>query len=286
MALKKLALLSCSLILSSTIQAASVWKVTGTDHSAYIGGTIHVLTPDDYPLPDEYEQAFKQADTLVFETDMAAVSSPEFAQKMLGMMMYSDGTTIDKVLDPQTYQNLSKYLAKKNIPIQAFASYKPSLLTISLTMIELQALGYTSIGVDKFYSDQAVKAAKPQTWLETPDEQLAFISQMGKHDPSAMVDYTLTDLQKTPSTFKALHSTWLKGDMQGMAEVGILPLKTDYPVFYQDLLVTRNNNWMPKILAMLNDSPTEFILVGALHLSGPDSVLAKLKAQGYKVEKL
>jgi hypothetical protein len=37
---------------------------------------------------------------------------------------------------------------------------------------------------------------------------------------------------------------------------------------------------------MLDFQPTEFILVGALHLSGPNSVSAKLKAKGYKIEKI
>jgi hypothetical protein len=37
---------------------------------------------------------------------------------------------------------------------------------------------------------------------------------------------------------------------------------------------------------MLNDKEVEFILVGAMHLAGPDSVLNKLTEQGYKVEKL
>ncbi|MFQ3190047.1 MAG: hypothetical protein ACI936_001177 [Paraglaciecola sp.] len=55
---------------------------------------------------------------------------------------------------------------------------------------------------------------------------------------------------------------------------------------YQDLLVTRNINWLPKIVNMLSDQPIEFVLVGALHLAGPDSVLAKLKAKGYKIKKL
>ena len=86
--------------------------------------------------------------------------------------------------------------------------------------------------------------------------------------------------------FAKLHAAWLAGDMQGMADVGVTPFKADYPTIYENLLVTRNNNWLPKVIKMLNDQPTEFILVGALHLAGPDSVLAKLKAKGYKIEKL
>ncbi|MFT5924485.1 MAG: hypothetical protein ACI9LE_001484 [Paraglaciecola sp.] len=286
MTLIKVLILSTSLLLSLSLQAAAVWKVSNDQHSLYIGGTIHVLTPEDYPLAKEYDLAYQAADKVIFETDMEAVSSPEFGQKMMDQMMYSDGTTINKVLQPDTYKALAIHLSSRQIPMQAFASHKPSLLAISLTFIELQAMGYTSEGVDMFFANMAKDQEKEQGWLETPDEQLAFMANLGGDDPNSMIEYTLKDIKKMPEMFAKLHSTWLTGDMQGMADVGITPFKADYPDIYQDLLVTRNNNWLPKIISMLNDQPIEFILVGALHLAGPDSVLAKLKAKGYKIEKL
>jgi uncharacterized protein YbaP (TraB family) len=286
MTLIKALILSISLAFTFSLQAASVWKVSNDHHSLYIGGTIHVLTPKDYPLGKEYDLAYKASDKVIFETDMQTASSPEFGQKMMDQMMYSDGTTIDKVLKTDTYQALAVHLSSRQIPMQAFASHKPSLLAISLTFIELEAMGYTSEGVDMFFANKAKDQGKEQGWLETPDEQLAFIADMGDDDPDTMIEYTLKDIKKMPEMFAKLHSTWLAGDMQGMADVGITPFKVDYPAIYQDLLVTRNNNWLPKIENMLNDPPIEFILVGALHLSGPDSVLAKLRAKGYKIEKL
>jgi uncharacterized protein YbaP (TraB family) len=286
MTLIKAFTLTTFLLLTIDLKAASVWKVTNDQYSLYIGGTIHVLSPKDYPLAKEYDLAYQASDKVIFETDMEVVSSPAFGQKMMDQMMYSDGTTINKVLQPDTYNALAIHLSSRQIPMQEFASHKPSLLAISLTFIELQAMGYTSEGVDMFFANMAKTQAKEQGWLETPDEQLAFIAKLGGDDPNTMIEYTLKDIKKMPEMFAKLHSTWLAGDMQGMADVGITPFKADYPTIYQDLLVTRNNNWLPKIVNMLNDQPTEFILVGALHLSGPDSVLAKLKAKGYKIDKL
>ena len=286
MTLIKALTLSTSLLFTLGIQAASVWKVSNEQHSLYIGGTIHVLTPKDYPLAKEYDLAYKAADKVVFETDMQTASSPEFAQKMMSQMMYNDGTTINKVLKPDTYKALAVHLSSRQIPMQTLASHKPGMLAISLTFIELKAMGYTSEGVDMFFANMAKADGKQQGWLETPDEQLAFIANLGGDDPNAIIEYTLKDIKKMPEMFPKLHSTWLAGDMQGMADVGITPFKVDYPAIYQDLLVTRNNNWLPQIVNMLNDAPIEFILVGALHLSGPESVLTKLKAKGYKIEKL
>jgi uncharacterized protein YbaP (TraB family) len=278
--------LSTTLLLALDLQAASVWKVTNNQHSLYIGGTIHVLTPNDYPLAKEYDLAYQASNKLIFETNMDVASSPEFGQKMMDQMMYSDGTTINKVLQPDTYKALAIHLSSRQIPMQAFASHKPTLLAISLTFIELEAMGYTSEGVDMFFANMAKVEGKEQGWLETPDEQLAFLAKLGGDDPNVIIEYTLKDIKKMPEMFAKLHSTWLAGDMQGMADVGITPFQDEYPIIYQDLLVSRNNNWLPKIVDMLNDTPIEFILVGALHLSGPDSVLAKLKAKGYKIEKL
>ncbi|GAC22008.1 TraB/GumN family protein [Paraglaciecola arctica] len=286
MTLIKALTLSTSLIFTLGLQAASVWKVSNEQHSLYIGGTIHILTPNDYPLAKEYDLAYKASDKVVFETDLQTANSPEFAQKIMYKMMYSDGTTINKVLQPETYKALAIHLSSRQIPMQALASYKPSFLAISLSFIELQSMGYTSEGVDMFFSNMATTQEKEQAWLETPNEQLAFLANMGGDDPNDIIEYTLKEIEKMPELFGKLHSAWFSGDMQGMAEVGITPFKADYPEIYQNLLVTRNNNWLPKIVDMLNDQPTEFILVGALHLSGPDSVLAKLKAKGYKIEKL
>ena len=286
MTLIKAFILSTALLFTQNLQAASVWKVTNDRYRLYVGGTIHVLSPKDYPLAKEYNLAYQASDKVIFETNMEVVSSPAFGQKMMDQMMYSDGTTINKVLQTDTYNALAIHLSSRQIPMQALASHKPNLLAISLTFIELQAMGYTSEGVDMFFANMAKTQAKEQGWLETPDEQLAFIAKLGGDDPNAMIEYTLKEIKKMPEMFAKLHSTWLAGDMQGMADVGITPFKADYPIIYQDLLVTRNNNWLPKIVNMLNDQPTEFILVGALHLSGPDSVLAKLKAKGYKIEKL
>ncbi|WP_289030302.1 TraB/GumN family protein [uncultured Paraglaciecola sp.] len=280
-------LFSISLLLFTfNTHAASVWKVSSKTHSLYIGGTIHILTPDDYPLPKEYDIAYQNSNKLVFETDMVAVSQAEFAQKMMSLMTYSDGTTIDKVLDADTYQALVVFLSSKGVPIQALAAYKPGMIAITLSLMELNAMGYTSEGVDVFYSKMATANNKPQAWLETPDEQLQFLANMGNEDPSAMIDYTLKDIATMEETFGKLHKAWFKGDMSAMADVGITPFKADYPGIYDDLIATRNNNWLPQIVSMLDDEPKELILVGALHLSGPDGVLAKLKAKGYSVEQL
>ena len=267
-------------------QAASVWKVMSGTHTLYLGGTIHILAPEDYPLPQAYDEAYRASDKVVFETDIQALNSREFQQKLVNQLSYSDGTTIDQVLKPDTYQALARFLEERHIPMDKMEALKPSLIAMTLSMIELQSLGFTSEGVDQFYSAKAVMDDKNQAWLEAPQDQINVLESLGAGDESEMIDYSLQDIKDMPSTVNELRKIWRDGNMTAMADATITDFKEDYPEIYQTLLVERNNHWLPQIKTMLNDNGTEFIMVGTMHLAGPDGLLAKLAASGYQIEKL
>lgn len=272
--------------ISSVAQAASVWKVSKNDKTLYLGGTVHLLSQDDYPLPNEYEKAYKAADTLVFETDIAAMETPEFQMKAMQVMSYSGNGSIHDVLNKQTITALETHLATRGIPLAQLAKLKPGMLSLTLSMIEFQVIGLTSAGVDKFYSDKAISDKKQQNWLETPEQQLDFMAQMGTGQEDSMIMYTLKDIKNLPTMITQLKNFWRKGDTKGMTDLSITPFKTDFPDIYNELIVKRNNNWMPHIENMLTDDTVEFVLVGALHLAGEDSVIAMLRKLGYEVTKI
>ena len=83
----------------------SLFEITKGDQKLYLGGTIHLLRNSDFPLPDEFEQAYEHSQKLVLETDMQIASSPEFGQKMAQAMMYTDGKNLTKDLSPEVWRN-------------------------------------------------------------------------------------------------------------------------------------------------------------------------------------
>ena len=83
-----------------------------------------------------------------------------------------------------------------------------------------------------------------------------------------------------------LRDQWRSGDMAAMKASQLDEMQRDFPQIYKDLLVVRNNNWLPQIKKMLTTPEVELVLVGALHLSGEDSVLKLLTDAGYKVRQL
>jgi uncharacterized protein YbaP (TraB family) len=83
-----------------------------------------------------------------------------------------------------------------------------------------------------------------------------------------------------------LADAWRKGDTGKLNELMVNDLKSRQPKLYKRLLADRNRNWLPLIEAYMKTPKTEFILVGAGHLVGPDGLIEMLKKNGCKVEKL
>lgn len=277
---------SACLVFSVAAQSASVWKVTKDDTTLYLGGTLHVLSQTDYPLPEAYNTAFENADTLVFETDIAAIQSPAFQQQSMAVLTYQDGTTLAKTLSEATLARVKTHLDSRGVPLQHLMTFKPSLLSVTLSVIEMQRMGLTSEGVDAFYYAKGKQAGKKIAWFETPEEQLNFIATMGEGEEDAMINYTLDDLEDLPSMINQMRAFWRAGDMQGLYKIGMEDFAKDYPKVFDDLLINRNKNWLPDLLAFLQTPETEFVLVGSMHIPGKDGLIDMLTKHGYTVTQL
>ena len=263
----------------------SLWQVSKNGNKLFLGGTIHLLKKEDYPLPVEFGAAFKKSDKLVFETDIEKIQTPEFGKKMAQMFTFPPGKSLKEALNKKTFEKLEKHLADRNIPIDSFLHFKPSMVVLILTMIELKKMGMVDIGVDQYFHNKAKEMGKATGYFETVDEQLAFLLTMGDGNENEMIINTINDMSKMEVMMAVIKSAWLNGDENKLAAVTLTEMMRDYPDLYQTLLVKRNNNWMPHIEQMMTDKKVEMILVGALHLVGKDGLLQQLRSKGYTVKK-
>lgn len=261
---------------------SSVWQISKNNTFLYIGGTVHVLQKDDYPLPEEFSRAFNNAGKVIFETDMAEARSPAFSQKMMQQMQYPPGQSLKDILDEQTYTLLSDYFSGK-MPMSQIDALKPGMVVIILSAIEFQRLGMVVAGVDDFFWSRALDENKAIGILETIEAQLNFIMDMGKGNESEMIRKTLDDIRQTENIIASLKTAWRAGDEQAMQRLIVQEMMQDYPQVYEDLLVRRNHTWLPHIEAMLENDEIELVLVGALHLIGNEGLLQLLRNKGYQV---
>jgi len=265
---------------------SSVWKITSGDNTLYLGGTSHVLRQRDYPLPAEFDVAFAASRDVYFETDVGGMMDPAFQMTILSRGMYSDGTTLDRVLSPEAWKAVQDYCAKAGAPIAIFRGMRPWMFTVTLASLELQKLGVTQEGVDIHYFERAREQGKVTHGLETLDEHLGYLSDMGAGHENEMVLSSIEELQELPEMFDAMLTAWKSGDLAKIDETMLKDMRTEFPSVYEALIVDRNRKWLPKIDEMLKSEPTEMVLVGAAHLAGPDGILASLEKQGYGIEQI
>lgn len=265
----------------------SLW-VAKTDSSVmYLGGSIHVLRKSDRPFPPEFDQAYNASEILVFETDVEKLNTPEAQQVIMSKAVYRDERTLDKVLSAEAYGKLKKYCLRNGLPLESMNKFKPSIIITTLTMLELEKLGFNpGWGIDTFYYRKAADNDKQIEFLETVDEQIEVITSIGEGNESAFVIWNLDDMENIQDDMYKMIEAWRDGDEAILVEQIIKEGKERFPEIYQEVFVDRNINWIPEIEAYLNTPQTEFILVGTGHLIGEDGIIAQLKKRGYKVEKL
>ncbi len=279
------ALITSLLIIALPASANSpLWKVSKDGDHLFIGGTIHMLGKNDYPLPPKFESIYNQSEQLVFETDITKLQLPETQLKMVQLMSYQDGSTLKDHLSPKTYQALTDFSDGSGLPMMVIERFKPGMASTMITMIELKKLGVDAEGVDSFYNSKANQDSKKIGKLESVDQQMSFLATLGEKNPDEFISYTLHDMKQLPEIFNEMKRAWRTGDIKKLDKIGIAPMKKDFPDTYQNLIVKRNKAWIPQIEAMIKTREIEMILVGILHLSGDDSVLSQLKTLGYSVE--
>ena len=282
-------ILSITLLLllgSQALAETSVWKAQKGGSILYLGGTFHLLRPSDYPLPVEYEQAYRDSDLLVFETDIGKLKAPETQQKFMQKASYRSGTTIEDYLTGDTYKNLAAYCAANGLSLDKLRQFRPSMIALTLTLVELGKLGVSPDGVDAFFYQRSLRDKKATAKLETVDEQIRFVTNMGEGYEDAYITYSLKDLSAIKQKYEEMVTAWKTGDEVQIEALIIDDTKKKMPVVYKELLLDRNNTWLPMIEAYAKTPQKEFILVGVGHLVGPDGIVEALRGKGYTVEKL
>ena len=274
------------LAFTATADGSPVWMVRGDGGKLYLAGTVHLLRPRDYPLPTAFDTAYRDSRQLVFEINLADARSPRFQHLMTESMRLTPGIALSTLLHADTLQRLELRLQKNGLTVEQFAGLKPAMIAMTLTLMELQKLGVAAAGVDEFYHDRAVSDGKPVLALETADQQIQMLASMGQGHEDQLIRQTLQQLDHLNDDFNAMLSAWRSGDRGRLVRLFIDPMKQEFSSVYRQLLVERNDDWLPRIKNMLETHPTEMVLVGSAHLVGEDGLLQRLERAGYAISQL
>lgn len=261
-----------------------LWKVEGPGASvAYLLGSLHVLTPEFYPLSADINKAFAASRTLVEELDLDEMNDPAQMMSALGKAMLTDGSTLDQIVAPSTFAEVSSRAEKAGLPMMALQRMKPWLVAITLMGPTLQAAGFKAeLGIDKHFFDRAKEAGLKRQALETLAYQLDRFDQLSPRLQEDMLISSMKELDTQVGNVRELAQQWAAGDVKAL-EASLLVSFEGSRELYDRLLVERNHNWVPHVETCLQQNAGCFIVVGAAHLVGPDGLPTLLAKKGYTV---
>jgi uncharacterized protein YbaP (TraB family) len=220
---------------------------------------------------------------LAEEIDIDEMNDPMVMMAALSKAMLTDGRTLDQVIAPELYAEITKRSEKAGMPMMAIQRMKPWLVAITLMAPTLQAAGFKpELGIDKHFFDRAKDSGMKRQGLETMAFQLDQFDSMSPKLQEELLRTTMEDLDKEVSGVKEMAQAWSFGNIAAMEKMTLGEMK-DAPELYQRLLVQRNQNWIPHVEACIKENSGCFIVVGAAHLVGPDGLPALLAKKGYKV---
>jgi uncharacterized protein YbaP (TraB family) len=263
-----------------------IYKIQSDTNTVYILGSIHVLAEEYYPLTRAFSYAYYNSQKVIFEIDPEILFSPETAKNNEKHYTFQNGQTLKSVLSPKTYNLLKKRVKPLGFDMTQLDTLKPWVVYLNMSGKFDSSIEFRpDLGIEHYFYRKAKDAGKPTGGLETVHDQIKVFDTLPMKIQDAMLKETLmmTDSKKREQAFLHMVKSWHQGSLEGLEEL-VDSMKT-YPLFYEKLLVQRNNNWVPQIEKFLTEDKNVLVIVGAAHLAGGDGLLALLKAKGYELER-
>ncbi len=293
-------LFSLAVLIAAPVRAAGalpkccVWRVTNAEAPFYLVGSVHALSRKDYPLPVPYEIALKDARRLLFEFN--PIQHAKFEKKFEAAAKYPPGQDIRSKIHPDllawlreniTTANAAPHRGKQSRTgsFDSGLGYKPWWIAQHLVGPVTYSHGSAAHGLDDYFVAYAKRAGKEIAGLESVDEHVAVLGGLSDRDGEIILRNALTPHKKSAAEFKRMLKAWRKGDTPALW-AGDAQFRKEASWIAARFVDERNVKWIPRIETELKSGKPTAIVAGALHFSGPNSVITLLEKRGYKIEQL
>jgi uncharacterized protein YbaP (TraB family) len=260
-------------------ESSLLYRVSNADggRPSYLFGTIHLLPEDRFMFTDRMAEAFEASETLVLEMTLDIPMGQQLA--MAKEMMMPDGKSWADFMTAEEFSLLrSAYVDSLGVKATKFDKQYVKIKPLYLSGLVLTQLLGNVKAYEQELSAKAKKSKKPIIGLETLEQQMAFMASVSLEDQVVQVKEAGASLLRE---YNRMLDAYLSQDLTALEAVA--RESGDLEGMEQELLIKRNEAWIPLMMEQMTKSPS-FFAVGALHLVGESGVIAKLRASGFTVE--
>ena len=267
-------------------ESSLLWEISRADlnEPSYLFGTIHLISEENYFLPDTLVHLLEGSDILMMEIDL------NFDQANIADLLI---LTEDRFSDYFTKEQMDTVLTW----VEQYLGATPEEFETSMGRLKPFVFSFIAANIDALLGEQGDSISGMESYevnldaiadtagiqiagLETVEEQISFFDNLSKEQQAEFVMASLRENETGINT--ELENYYLS---QNVDSIYILidslggVLSTEQSVF----LNKRNINWVPKIMEIIVDRKA-FIAVGAGHLGGPSGLIRLLQREGYTLK--
>ncbi len=264
---------------------------TKSGQTIYVLGTLHVGYPSDFPAYQPFRpvilNALSASRTLAFEL------SPD------DIVMSPDSVTRDgvcprdclrRMLPAALWQRLAARLRGDPAALAEIRRMKPWLAALVIETLSSQQAGLqTEYGTEAQLENIYLRGSI--VGLESMDDQMRAFNGLSLPEQWEML---AQDLTQTPAEdvadVRKLHALWLAGDADKLAAwqaaktATLMHTPELAHALDERIVFRRNRHFVVKMLLIASPGHPLFVAIGALHLGGPQGVLALLRSYGFSVK--
>lgn len=265
-----------------------LWQLEKDGRRSYLYATVH-LSRADWAIPGpRIVAALRSMDVVALELD------PGDPELMTALLRPGDTARSERIL-AGLRERLDRLAARGCVPQPMWQAIRTTQPLIQLTVLMAQegrrAGFHPELAVDAVLGGVANIAGKPVVALETPAQQLEALKMESEADERQLIERSVSDLEsgKGRDGMLKLLQLWADGDEAALAnypqwcECMDTPAERRFSIRLND---ERNPGMADKLAALHAKGTRFFAAVGALHMTGPQTLTTLLQARGFKVERV
>jgi uncharacterized protein len=264
----------------------AMWLVEDQDSKVYLFGSIHVLPEGVRWYTPVIATAFENADELVIESKADDVDDQAMNSYIRARALLPGGQTLDELLSPADYARLQELARLLELDEYSVSRMQPWLLRIVIAneIFEYSGMERT-LGVDTLFEQTAARNNMRISSLETPTEAMMTLAEYPLEVQLQQLSESLNNApnNNTQDGLGGLLISWATGDIDRNAR---LIARSMTPLTYRNVVVKRNEKWLPRVERYLDKPQQTMVVVGNAHLVGKGNMIDMLRQRGYLVSRV
>lgn len=259
----------------------ALWRLADGNTTIWLLGSIHALPPTvDWQTP-ALRRAIASADSVILEVPPA---DPATARAQFLAVATEPGLPpILHRVPPAGRDTLRRATAATGPSRTTLDGWKTWAAALAIAAGAANAdaasgrYGVEAVLTDRF-AGRAIGA------LENRAGQFALFDRLPEASQRHLLIDAARDAVERGAGYRRLLGAWAAGDEAALAAT-LAAVRRD-PAIERALLIDRNRRWASVIARRMRRPGTIIVAVGAGHLVGPGSVIALLRALGWRVERV